>query len=579
MSNKKITAFLFDSNPDLKEILCSLSLQEEGCSIEIETSGQLQLGLARVASGEIDVAFIDLTSQTGRLGSLANEMKTVARCCPVIALIDGDENSKVVAKQLGASDLLTRRELDENTIMRTIRYALERHRLIRQLESSRQYDFLTGLSNRVLFRTIFSRVVQQAGCSHRKVALFFLDLDKFKRINDTLGHDTGDSILVLVAERLKSVVHETDTVARLGGDEFAVILDGVDDREEVCSRAQLILDALSAPFRVEQHEIFMTVSIGICVYPGDGNDASTLFKKADVAMYRAKSSGRNNYQHYQHSMDASFKEHLSLESDLRRAIENNELVVYYQPQVDLQTGRIIGVESLVRWHHPELGLMAPAKFVPLAEQTGIIVSIDQWVLSHACTQVKDWLDNLTEHLELSVNLSAKQFRRRSLPQLVNRILAQTGFSPKNLCLEITESSVMRQVEASIAILDSLKQIGLKLSLDDFGTGYSSLNYLKRFPLDKLKVDRSFVMDIPADRHDMAISTAIVVLAQSMALEVVAEGVETPEQLAFFRSLKCDSFQGYIFSRPVPANEITRMLETDKRIIFDDVPQTFAEVEQ
>jgi len=368
-------------------------------------------------------------------------------------------------------------------------------------------------------------------------------------------------------------------VARLGGDEFMIILDRVEDIRDVHFLAQNVIDVMSEPFFIEDHEIFMTVSVGISIYPLDGFDASTLFKRADVAMYQAKKSGRNTYKQYQQSMDARLKEHLNLEIDLRKAIENDELFVLYQPQVDLSTGKIKGFEALLRWQHPELGLVSPAKFIPIAEKAGIIAGLDRWVLSVACRQAKQWIERFSDKLEISVNLSAQQFRQRKLPEIVNHILAQTGFSPANLCLEITESSVMHQVQTGIATLEALKEIGLKLSVDDFGTGHSSLNYLKRFPLDKLKVDRSFVMDIPMNRDDMAISTAIVVLAKSMALEVIAEGVETPEQLAFFKSLNCDSFQGFIFSKPVSPKEITDMLEVGKCITLDDAELRLIEVDQ
>ncbi len=575
----KIKALLLETNPEITGLLRDLSLQDSSHSLELKKVSNLTPQLEALRAGAYQLCLLDLTksgdSEIDELhGPLLHDLGV-----PTIVLSNGEDRVQRLAERACVVDVLTERDLCAGVLPRVIRFALEKNELQKRLIASSQYDQITGLPNRQKFHVHLAEVVQRARSDGNKAALLFLDLDEFKRVNDTLGHESGDGILKLAANRLQGALRDGDMVARLGGDEFVVVLNAVRDADEVNYLAQAILRVLSEPFAVRQHEIYMTVSIGISVFPDDGEDAGTLFKKADVAMYCAKGSGRNIFRHYRHSMDATFKEHLSLESDLRRAIENKELVVYYQPQVNLQTGRIVGLEALVRWEHPQLGLVFPAKFIPLAEKTGIIVSIDQWVLAEACRQSKRWLETYSDDLRISVNLSAQQFRRRNFPELVNRTLAQTGFPPQNLCLEITESSVMHQVDTGITILDSLKKIGVRLSVDDFGTGHSSLNYLKRFPLDALKVDRSFVRDIPHDREDMAISTAIVVLAKSMALEVVAEGVETREQLSFFRSLDCDTFQGYVFSEPVPASCITQMFEEDRHIVFDDLTPVVSEVEE
>jgi len=496
---------------------------------------------------------------------------------PIIIIANPeDEALALEVVQAGAHDLLVTGEIDRNMLLRAMRYSLEKSRLLKELEESRRleqhvayHDFLTGLPNRLLFVDRLEQTLSQARRVAKQVALLYINVDGFKRINDTLGHSIGDQLLQSVARRLEESVRESDTVARLGADEFAITLFGLADAKEAINLARKVRNTMAFPFSIGGQELFATVSIGISMYPTDGEDTQTLIQKGGVAMYRAKNSGKNNYKEYTLAMATTFAEHFTLENSLRRAIMNEELLIYFQPQVNLGSGEIMGVEALVRWQHPKLGLVAPDRFIPLAEEIGIIASIDEWVMRSACIQAKTWQTELGQNVRVSVNLSAQQFRQKNLADMVAKILEETDLAPELLCIEITESNVMENMEHTIEILQALKSLGVILSVDDFGKGYSSLNYLKTFPIDILKVDRSFVSGIPIDRDDMAISTAIVVLAQSMALKVVAEGVETADQLSFFRSLNCDAIQGYYFSPPVPAGEVSRYMSERRQLHLDE----------
>ena len=468
----------------------------------------------------------------------------------------------------------------EPAYLASLRDITERMQMIAQLEKARRlerhlayHDALTGLPNRILFHDRLQQAVAQARRSGSQVGLLFMDLDGFKRINDTLGHNIGDLLLQAVVERLQATVRATDTVARLGGDEFTVVLNELRNQGDDTLVARKILRSMSEPFMIEGQELYVTASIGISVYPNDGECIEKLIKKADIAMYRAKADGKNNYQTFNRSMNVGFAEVLNMEISLRRAIENGELVPHFQPQVDLTTGAITGVEALVRWQHPELGLIPPAKFLPVAEETGLIVPMDDWMMQAACQQVKTWKELGLANLRVAVNLSARQFRQKDLAHTVFGILEASTLSPENLCLEITETNVMQDVENTIELLKHLKGMGVQLSIDDFGTGYSSLSYLKRFPIDMLKVDRGFVMGIPDDRDDSAITTAIIAMAHSMELKVVAEGLETADQLDFLQRLHCDEMQGFYFSRPLDKENLTELLKTGKRLPALSTPQS------
>jgi diguanylate cyclase (GGDEF)-like protein/PAS domain S-box-containing protein len=434
-----------------------------------------------------------------------------------------------------------------------------------ELEFQTNRDALTGLANRNLLRDRLGQAISYAHRYGHPIWVLFIDLDRFKFINDTLGHQAGDVLLKAVANRVQSSVRDTDTVARMGGDEFVLVLPERTDAGLSTGIVRRIMDAIAEPLTIEGHEFFISSSIGLSVYPTDGLTPEELIKHADVAMYRAKETGRNNFQFYTSEMNERALERLRIEGDLRNALERGEFVLYYQPQVDLRTREIVGVEALIRWQHPEFGMVPPIRFIALAEETGLIVPIGAWVIQEACRQGKEWQREGLGHLSMSVNLSARQFSQKDLVECVAAALNESGLSAEYLEIELTESLVMADVENAIGILRELKSIGVKLSIDDFGTGYSSLSYLKRFPIDVLKIDRSFVNDITIDPDDAAIVTSIISLAHSLRLKVIAEGVETIEQLTYLRKHECDQIQGYFFSRPIPAEALGRMLKEGKRL--------------
>jgi len=437
----------------------------------------------------------------------------------------------------------------------------EGKRVAAQLDRLTNQDTLTGLPNRNL---LLDRIAQALALARRQdcmAAVMFLDLDRFKTVNDTLGHETGDRLLVVVSERLKACLREGDTVARIGGDEFVVVLPNIADNDlgRINNVAEKLLKSLASPIQIDEHELFVSASLGISLYPRDGEDAPTVLKHADVAMYRAKDEGRNNHQFFAADMNARALERLTLENRLRRALENDEFVVHYQPQVETSGGRIVGVEALVRWQSPTLGLISPADFIPLAEETGLIVSIGAWVLHAACAQNRAWQDAGLPPVRVAVNLSARQFQQRDVVKMVAEALAATNLDGRYLDLELTESMLMHDPEKVIETLRQLKALGIHIALDDFGTGYSSLAYLKRFPIDEIKIDQSFVRDVVEDPEDAAIVRAILGISRSLGLSVVAEGVETLEQQHYLQQHDCDRMQGYLFGRPVPAGEIAVLL--------------------
>ncbi len=435
-----------------------------------------------------------------------------------------------------------------------------RKRTDERLSYLAQYDPLTGLPNRILFRDRLDLAIARAKREEYLVAVMFLDVDRFKDINDTLGHLVGDAILQGVACRLKENLRGVDTISRFGGDEFTIIVENVPNINQVTIIADKLINVFSQPMAAGGQEVYVTTSIGIAVSSRGLEDVDELLKNADIAMYHAKQEGRNNYQFYSAAIHGKSPEQLSLEGKLRHAVERHEFVLMYQPQVNIKTGRIVAVEALIRWQSPELGLVAPNRFIPLAEETGLIVPIGEWVLQTACAQNKAWQEAGLAPIVVSVNLSPRQFRQKNLLDTIVGLIRDSRLESRYLELEITESTVMHKAEEIIFTLSRLDDIGVRLSIDDFGTGYSSLSYLKRFPVHKLKIDQSFVRDITTDRDDAAIVSAVVAMARSLELLVVAEGVETREQLAFLEKLDCDEYQGYLFSKPVPAEELARMLE-------------------
>lgn len=414
------------------------------------------------------------------------------------------------------------------------------------------YDSLTNLPNRLLFYERCLHALERARRENSQVAVLFLDLDHFKHVNDSLGHPVGDALLQVVAQRLKQQLREEDTVARLGGDEFIVVLEDVTAPADAEWVARKLLAAFVEPFPVRGHDLSLGISIGISLFPTDGEDVTSLVKNADIALYRAKAQGRGGFQFFESYLTQVAAERLYLEGELRKAARRGELAIHYQPQHRLTDGCMVGAEALLRWHHPKLGQVPPDRFIPIAEDSGLIVPIGAWVLQEACRQAKAWLDEGVPLERIAVNLSGVQIQRGDIVATVCRILTETGLPPERLELEITETYIMRQAERDIRVLEQLRDYGVNLAIDDFGTGQSSLGYLKRLPVDKLKIDRSFVMDIPQDADDAAITRAIVALGHSLRLRVLAEGVETPEQVAFLKELGCDAAQGYYYSKPIDA---------------------------
>jgi diguanylate cyclase (GGDEF)-like protein/PAS domain S-box-containing protein len=422
-----------------------------------------------------------------------------------------------------------------------------------------QHDSLTDLPNRLLLNDRLTEALSLAHRHQRQLAVLFLDVDRFKHINDSLGHMIGDRLLQSIAQRLLGCVRESDTVSRQGGDEFVILLSEVAHARDATICADKILDALRAPHRIDQHEVHVTASIGIVTYPDDGSDADALMKHADFAMYHAKENGRDNRQFFKRDMNIRALERQSLENGLRHALQREEFTLHYQPKLNLQTGAIVGVEALIRWKHPEFGSVSPADFIPIAEESGLIVPIGRWVLAEACNQAQVWQRMGLAPIRVGINISAVELRAGDFVEFMTHLIATTGLNPRVLELELTETFLMRDSTSTSAVLHALKDIGLHLALDDFGTGYSSLNHLKRFPIDTLKIDRSFVHGITTNSDDASIVAAVIGMGNHLHMRVIAEGVETPQQLAFLQHHECPFGQGYYFSRPVAARECTRLL--------------------
>jgi len=446
------------------------------------------------------------------------------------------------------------------TLCRTATIDLtERKQMEEEIRHQAHHDTLTNLPNRRLLMEILTIELAQARRGKKRLAVLFLDLDRFKYINDTLGHDAGDKLLKEVVGRLQHSVRASDTISRTGGDEFNILLAEIPRADDIIIIAQKVVASFSKPFVINGHEFDITTSIGISIYPEDGESIEALFKKADIAMYHAKELGGNSYQFYNPSMNIRSIDRLRLESQLSRALAHGELVVYYQPQFTIDTRQMFCAEALVRWRHPEKGILDPVHFIPLAEEMGYLTAIDEWVLRTACTQVREWHNAGHTRLCVAVNLSAKQFQKSDLIEWITGILRETGLDPAHLNVEITESVAMRNLEDMLPKMIKLAEMGVGISIDDFGTGYSSLNYLKKLPIQKLKIDKSFIRDITTAPKDGAIVGAVIAMASKLKMEVIAEGVETAEQLEYLRSLGCNQMQGDLFSKPLPAEEFGELM--------------------
>ncbi|MFP5392017.1 MAG: EAL domain-containing protein, partial [Gammaproteobacteria bacterium] len=534
------------------------TLQRDGFKVEEAADGAQALTMLK--RFRPDVILMDAVMPVMDGFTACERMQELpgAAAIPVLMITALEDNSSVErAFAAGASDYIPK-PIHYGVLSQRVRRIIEANRAEKRIRHLAYNDLLTGLPNRTLFFDLLGQSVQKAQEKAAQLAVLFMDLDRFKYVNDNLGHDVGDRLLVAVAQRVRRAVRNIDMVARLGGDEFTVVLSEIDGAPQAAAAAQSINRVLSSPFQIDGHDIFVTSSVGIAMYPNDGLDVPSLVKHADSAMYRAKKTN-SGFQFYEASMEQTISEHVRLESDLRRALENRELEVFYQPQARFDTQQVIGMEALVRWKHATRGMVSPVEFIPLAEETGLINPLGEFVLRTACAQLRQWLDEGLPPMRVAVNLSVRQLLQKNFADTVEHVLVETRLPADLLELEITESTLMENAQDTLAALHRLRQLGVRLSIDDFGTGYSSLSYLKRFPVDIIKIDRSFVRDVPHDADDGAIIAGIIALAHSLRLEVVAEGVETPAQRDFLRQAGCDQAQGYFFSRPLPAAEFEQLL--------------------
>ena len=478
--------------------------------------------------------------------------------CPgaPILILSGveDEEQAILAVKSGAQDYLIKGQMSPSTLCRAIRYAMERHRATQRITQLAHYDHLTGLANRGLFYERLNCAVARCNRNDMAMALMFLDLDHFKAINDTLGHESGDSLLKTVATRIKRCIREIDTGVRLGGDEFAVLLEQIVSVEDVSAVAERILQLLAQPIIVNHHQLQITGSLGITIYPWDSANPQELLSHADAAMYRAKAQGGNNYQFYTAGMKTAGLDGSTLKVELSRALAKKEFLLHYQPQMNLRTKQIIGMEALLRWHHPYQGLIGPNQFIPQAEENGMIIPIGEWVLRAASKQAKYWEKQGFSTPHVAVNLSARQIHQGNLPALIQDILQRSHLDPENLKLELTETFLIHETDETLQTLRELKAMGVHLYIDDFGAGYASLRYLKSFPVDGIKLDQSLIQQLPHSTNDAAIVQAVISLGKALGLQVIAEGVETQEQVDFLEEHGCDAMQGYWIAPPLPANE-------------------------
>jgi diguanylate cyclase (GGDEF)-like protein/PAS domain S-box-containing protein len=470
-------------------------------------------------------------------------------------------NSPVAGRTLDLEVSLSTccKEVPDQMIWGVCHDITERNLAQRELIKLAHHDVLTGLPNRILLHDRLQQARALAHRMHSRFALLFLDMDRFKIINDTLGHAVGDELLRMIAQRLKGCFRETDTVARIGGDEFVVLMLNVADRADIGTLNDKLLQELVQPFLIRSHELFVTTSGGVCIYPDDEDDVEIMMQKADIAMYYAKSLGRNNIQFYNDSMDQNASRRFTIANSMRRGLDRGEFRLYYQPKLDVTSDCIVATEALVRWQHPELGLLAPTEFIQLAEENGLIVELGEWVLREACRQNMVWQQEGMQGLRVAVNLSGYQLQHSHLVETVRAILDETGMPGELLEFEITESVIMQNPDYAVEVLNEISSLGIHISIDDFGTGYSSLSHLKRFSVNTLKIDKSFVRDVESNSTDAAIASAIIAMGSSLNLKVIAEGVETEQQMEFLRDNNCDQVQGFLISRPLPADQALKVL--------------------
>jgi len=514
-------------------------------------------GLEQIQKGYHDVCLLDY-----RLGAkdgvdLLNEASVSSSSLPIIMLtILQEPNLDIQALDAGASDYLVKGDLNGEILDRSIRYSIKHKRVEAQLVKMAKYDVLTGLANRTLFLDVLTGAISRADRHGYNIGLLFLDLDNFKNINDSLGHLIGDQILLSFSERLKSCIRTGDLAARFGGDEFAVILEHIHGENDAAHIAQKILDVMSPPHVLDEHTILARASIGIVIYPELHGEAETLFKAADTAMYEAKKKGRNNYQFFAEDMQKKVIERTRFEGDLSYSIERDEFRLHYQPQIEARTGKVVAIEALIRWQHPKRGMLLPDRFIAIAEECGLIVSIGNWVLENACRQAKLWNElKLDPSPLITINFSANQLAQHDMVENIQHVMKSTGLHSDDVELELTETAVMDDPLKAITLFKSLKKLGVHIAIDDYGTGYSSLRYLAELPVDTLKIDRAFIMYCPKEKNMNAIIKSTIALAHNLGIKVVAEGVETKEQVDFLTENDCDILQGYYFSKPLTNKQL------------------------
>ena len=599
--NRPIKILLIEDNPGDVRLIQEMLADEKGDFFTVECHDRLSGALHRLTENRVDVVLLDLGLPDSQgLDTYARVHAQFPRL-PIIVLSGlHDENIAVRAVRKGAQDYLVKGQIDGKLLVRSMRYAIERKKAEEALLRARDelemrvkartaelfranealeaeirerkrmeeiirqqatHDSLTGLPNRILFLDHLTLGLTQARRNRNMLAVLFLDLDRFKFVNDTLGHAAGDQLLINVAGRLKTCVRESDTIARIGGDEFTLLLPDITQAEDAAFIGRKIISALKEPYRLCDQQIHITVSLGISIYPDDGDNPEKLLMNADIAMYHAKQQMMNDCSFFNSVMNNSSLERMKLGNDLRRSLEREELIVHYQPLMDSNTGKMVCAEALVRWKHPELGLLDALQFIPLAAGIGFLMSIDRWVMTTACAQNKEWQKAGYPPFCVTVNLSAHWFHQANLVEVVSQVLRETDLSPEFLGLEITESTAMQDIEQTILTLNHLMDMGVRVLMDDFGSGYSSLNWLKKFPIQKLKIDKSFINELQKNPDDKAIVNAIVTMAHNLKMTVVAEGVETENQLSFLRSSGCDEIQGFLLGKPLPPDDFKKILVT------------------
>jgi diguanylate cyclase (GGDEF)-like protein len=561
------TVLLVEDNPGDARLLGKIFNEEGSHSTKLTRVDCMSAAETHLAEHAVDIILLDLGLPDAQGLEAIQRAHAAAPGVPLVVLTGlDDELLAVQALQQGAQDYLIKGQIETRGLLRALRYAIERKTMesaalamARQMAHSAEHDFLTGLPNRMLLNDRVGQAIALATRHTKKVAVLFLDLDGFKHINDSLGHPIGDKLLQSVAKRLVDCIRGSDSVSRQGGDEFVLLLLELERAEDAAVTARRMLEAVAQPHTIDQHDLHVTASIGLSIYPDDGLDAETLIKNADTAMYQAKENGRRSFQFFKPAMNVRAVERQFIEEGLRRALERQEFALHYQPTVNLMTGAITGAEALIRWTHPTRGSIAPAQFIPVAEDCGLILPIGAWVLREACAQAQAWMDAGLPITSMAVNVSAMEFRDKNFLDGLFAILSETGLDPRSLELELTESVLMKHAEFTASVLQILRKRGVQVAVDDFGTGYSSLSYLQKFPVDALKIDQSFVRQISTAGDDTTIVKAVIGMARSLKLRVIAEGVETLDEVAFLRAYRCEEAQGYYFSRPVLPQQFAMLL--------------------